>query len=698
MAERDTIHSILAADFGSVNTRVVLIDLVDGAYRLVSRSVTRTTAGDPVRDVAVGLYRALEQMREQTGRLLLRSAEGRVLTPEQRDGSGVDAFLATASVGRPMRVVLVGLMPDVSITSGLHALAGSYVEVVDTLSLADIRTEEQQINAILNHQPDLIFIVGGTDAGAEGPILDLVRVVRDAVAIAEGPRPMVLYAGNRAVQDRVSELLEGVALYLADNVRPSLMEESLASAQQGLAAVFDDFRVSQGGGFQEVSDQSILGVGPTAQSYYNVVRYLGEVLGAGGEGVLAVDVGSTTTIVAATVRRRTYVTIRSDFGVGHSAAGTLAATTPGNIRRWLTWDATDSEIGNYFYNKTLRPATVPQTEEDLELEYALARETIRVAVEAARSAWPLRRGDPMPAFRPIIGAGAVLANATHPGMAALLLLDALQPAGVTDLWLDPAGVIPAIGMLAYVQPAAVVQMVDAGDLMMLGTAICAEGKVRIGRGHAKVKITLENGQVVQHKISGGAIWSYPLPPGQTARVEVRLSRGLKINGRSRIKLTVQGGTAGLIIDVRGRPLPLPRQAEVRARLYPRWVAGTKAQVRLRVDEVDAADIDARELGKVEVSTEAEVVEAAPEAVPANGETEGEAPPRRRWRLFGRRRKAQPEEAQEEAVVDELPLMVDLAEEEQEAPAAEEAAESELDTLVDDLRLEEKPKKRRFFRR
>jgi hypothetical protein len=71
MAGRDEINSIVAVDFGSVNTRIVLVDLVDGAYRLVARTMTRTTADDPLRDVAVGLFRGLDQLAAQTGRKLL---------------------------------------------------------------------------------------------------------------------------------------------------------------------------------------------------------------------------------------------------------------------------------------------------------------------------------------------------------------------------------------------------------------------------------------------------------------------------------------------------------------------------------------------------------------------------------------------------------------------------------------------------
>ena len=50
-----TAQTILAADFGSVNTRIVLFDVVDGRYRLVSRAQTLTTADAPVGPVRFGV-------------------------------------------------------------------------------------------------------------------------------------------------------------------------------------------------------------------------------------------------------------------------------------------------------------------------------------------------------------------------------------------------------------------------------------------------------------------------------------------------------------------------------------------------------------------------------------------------------------------------------------------------------------------
>jgi uncharacterized protein (TIGR01319 family) len=568
-------RSIVSADFGSVNTRAVLLDMVDGQFRLVSRAQTLTTDAPPIGDVAVGLRRALEEMTALVGRSLM-GIEG-IILGEQADGSGVDLFLATASGGRPMKTVLVGLMPDISVVSGRRALGSTYIELTDTLSLADVRTTEEQVNAILRNEPDLIFIVGGTDYGATESMVNLLKTVRTAVLLARGQKPVVLYAGNEALKGVVRQMIgTEVQLFTADNVRPSLNDEKLAGAQLELALVYGAYKSVSAGGFDDVQKASRLGVVPTAQSYTNIIRYLGELPGS-SLGAMLVDVGSSTVTVCTTIRKQPYISIRSDLGLGHSAVSGVKTVGVKNIQRWLTFNSSESDILDYAWNKTLRPATVPQSSQDLEIEYAMTRELVRNAIAAARGGWRgLPRGDVLPAMRPTIGAGSVLAQAVDPGIGALLMLDALQPVGVSELRLDPYGVIAALGTIAYLEPMAVINVLESGALLNLGTAISPMGKTSAAVA-MEADIKFANGKTAHCTVRNGTLEVVKLPTGQKAQVKIKLSRGLTFDGRQRqATLTVEGGAAGLILDGRGRPIVLPRDVERRAEVLPKWYSAVRS--------------------------------------------------------------------------------------------------------------------------
>ena len=75
------VSSILAADFGSVHTRVLLIDVVDGVYSIVTQGIGNTTTGYPTDDVGIGLQLLVRDIENFTGRRLINDI-GNIITPE----------------------------------------------------------------------------------------------------------------------------------------------------------------------------------------------------------------------------------------------------------------------------------------------------------------------------------------------------------------------------------------------------------------------------------------------------------------------------------------------------------------------------------------------------------------------------------------------------------------------------------------
>ena len=609
--------AILAADFGNVHTRLVLLDLVDGAYRMVGHADARTTDSFPFNDVRVGLARAADVISRATGRPLT-GADSEIITPEQPDHSGVAAFVATSSTGRPLRAVVVGLVPEISLSSALRATAGTYIEVVDTLSLEDRRSEEDMLNAIVLSGPDLVLIAGGTEGGADEPLLALVRVVEQAVALSErARRPVVVYAGNSALAPQVRAAFSGqTALFIAANVRPALDAEDLDSVRLRLSQAFDRYVGSRGSGFDRVGRASAAGVLPTALGCETLVEYLGQTT---GEPVLLLDVGSAVSTLAACRDGAAAAVIRTDLGLGHSACSLLDTLGAEKILRWLPFPVQPGQLENYARNKTVRPGTVPESQRDLYLEHALLRAALVALLDTSRPV--AQAGAPPPAYNPIIGSGAALTRTGSPGLGALLLLDALQPEGVTTLLADPYGLAPALGALARAQPEAVVQTLDSGGLERLGACVSLSGQPRADRPALRVKITRADGSVTEQQVAGGHLWVYPLPEGETAQVDMRVvGRGAHIGGRSRLRRALAGGSAGLIFDARGRPLPLANTPAGRAAQMPAWIAEASG--------APVQEIDPRWLKPERAERE------KPAAAPAEAPAAPARPPRRASRKAG----------------------------------------------------------------
>jgi hypothetical protein len=613
--------SILSVDFGSVHTRAVLFDRVEGRYQLVAAATTRTTTDFPVSDIAVGLDRVLRELTETTGRSFT-GPDGRIATPENADRIGVDVFAATASAGRPLRAVVLGLYPDLSLASALRAASGTYVDIAATLHLDDGQDEDGRLNTILLNTPDVIVIAGGIEGGARASVLEMVAVTRLAVALIDpSRRPTVIYAGNSALAEMVTRAFEGLAnVLIARNVRPTVASENIDSAQLQLARAFDLYKEERSQDFAPIATASAVGLLPTAQGYRVAAGYYSRTQGG---RVALIDLGGATGVLAAGGGGAVATVIRGDLGLGQNALALLNGVGTEAVRAWLPFYASETEIYNYAANKTLRPAGVAAAVRDLYLEHALLRAGLTALVAMADLDTGNINARPLSM---IVGGGAGLTGVGHPGLTALLLLDALQPTGVSALYADPAGVLPAMGAVANVNPEAAVQILDGANLERLGTAISLNGIPALDKNAVRVRITDAGGQVTQQIVKGGHLWVYPLGIGQTATVRLRaIGRGLSINGRRRWRIKVEGGSAGIVIDARGRAATLTHPA---ARLS---VAERAAQMPLWAHEVTGdplVEIDPAWL-------QAPVAEPTVEA-PARGRRRGERPERRRG-LFGRRR-------------------------------------------------------------
>jgi hypothetical protein len=316
----------------------------------------------------------------------------------------------------------------------------------------------------------------------------------------------------------------------------------------------------------------------TADAFGRIIRHLSRTYDP-AKGVLGVDLGASHTTVAAAFEGDLRMSVRSDLGLGTALPGLLRQVGLDTVARWLPVDVPESRLRDYIFNKALHPGTVPTEKDDLHVEFALARQVLQVALSLARPGWPesrdLTRGGLLPALEPIIAGGGVLSRSPRPGYAALALLDALQPVGITTLILDPYGLAPTLGAAASVLPIVAVQVLESGSFVSLGTVVAPVGSGRAGRPVLRVRLDRESGaQPLEGDVRFGQLVVLPLAQGEHARLTVRPERGFDVGfggpGRAGA-LRVRGGAVGLIIDARGRPLHLARDAGRRREDNQKWL-------------------------------------------------------------------------------------------------------------------------------
>ena len=572
-------ETLLAVDVGTVNTRASLFDVVDGRYRLIATGRAPSTAAAPLYDVSEGVRLAMDQIRTVTGRQLVDESD-LLIMPVTSQGSGVDLFVATGSAGPKVRTVLVGLMPGVSTASALRMAESTYLDLVEVVNLLDRRKDEDKISAIVSAQPDLILIVGGTDGGAQTSVMQLVDLVTMATElIPRSQRPRIIFAGNQELAPQLGQRIgEHYDIAVAPNARPRLHHENLTQARLAIGEAIAEVRSKRATGFDELDQWAGGTLGLTADAYGRVFRYLSRIYDP-EKGVLGIDVGAAHTMVAASFEGDLRLSVDTELGLGSAVHNILRRSNLERVMRWLPFEISVSRMRDYIFNKAMNPTTVPTTPDDLALEMALTREVIRVALLKARESWP--RGKDlastwvMPPAEPIIGSGGSLSRAPSAGMAALALLDGVQPTGVTTLVLDPHNLSASLGAAAGAVPLLSVHVLESGSYVSLGTVVSPVGQARAGRRVLTLRLEPEDSnEDIAGEIRMGQLVVLPLGQGSYGRLTLRPERGIDVGFGAPGKagaLRVAGGAVGLIIDARGRPLELPDDPAVRLELNDQWL-------------------------------------------------------------------------------------------------------------------------------
>lgn len=572
-----TADSVLAIDVGAVTTRAVLFDVVDGHYRFVASGNALTTVNAPYNDIWEGIRNAIDHLQTITGRVLVGSDE-QLLTPSRLDGSGVDKLAATFSAGKPLRVVVAGLLEDVSLQSASRLATTTYSQVVESLGLNDRRKVEERVRLIQSLNPDMILIAGGTDGGASQAVHRLIEPIGLACFFTpEGQRPDLLFAGNEAIQNEVRSSLETTgSIHFAPNVRPSLEGEQIDAAHKALVNLFRRIRGRQIPGVTELDQRADGGILPTATATGRVVRFLSQVYGS-NKGVMSVDVGASATSLAVAVGGELALGVYPQFGLGSSLADLTRHCPLEEITRWLALEIPASYVLDYLHNKALYPASLPVTEEDLAIEQALARQMMRLSLRQLRSlGGPVGRtinSGMIVGLEPVLALGSVLTHAPRLAHAMLMLLDGLQPVGVTTFVLDQNHLTPGLGAAAVSNPILAVQVLESGALLNLGTVISPVGNARYGTPILRLRMNVDGGPETRLELKYGSLTVLPLAAGQTGQLHLRpLHRfdvGMGGSGRGG-SLRVTGGALGLIIDARGRPLALSKDPGRRREMIKRW--------------------------------------------------------------------------------------------------------------------------------
>ena len=569
------VRSVLATDCGSTTTKAILIEKNEkGEYRLVTRGEAPTTVEAPVEDVTRGVLNAVREVQELRGRPLLENDA--IIRPQDGD-RGTDLYISTSSAGGGLQMMVAGVVKKMTAESAARAALGAGAIVMDTVATNDKRLPHEKIERIRHLRPDMILLAGGTDGGTRKHVIGLAEMLA-----AAQPRPRlgsgydlpVIYAGNIEVRNEIEKLLEGkVALQFVNNVRPTLELENLGPARDAIHELFMEHVMAQAPGYGKLMTWTDVPIMPTPGAMGLIIQALAE---RDKVDVVGVDIGGATTDVFSVFGGVFNRTVSANLGMSYSVSNVLAEAGIANIQRWVPFALEEHELRDRIGNKMIRPTTIPQTLDELKIEQAIAREALRLSfiqhkqfavklrgVQTERSisdAFAQGSEDTlvnMMALDLLVGSGGVLSHAPRRVQSMMMMIDAFEVEGVTELAVDSIFMMPHLGVLSTVHPAAATEVFEKDCLVRLGTCVAPVGRAR--GALCSIELKLPGGDTLREELAAGALRKVDLATDQTAHLVVQPARGVDVGAGpgQRLEREVRGGVVGLVFDARGRrPLPV----------------------------------------------------------------------------------------------------------------------------------------------
>jgi hypothetical protein len=468
---------------------------------------------------------------------------------DRRLSPRLDELLASANpiefhtARRPGRIVVAAVSRELSGGAARRAAEAAGWQVAEVVTLDDGRSLADRLSTLQSLETDAWVIVGGFDGTRSPRALEAAALVASARRRGSGP---VIWAGSADLAGEVTALFEPEGCSTVGNVRPDPRREMTAPLREHL---------------QRLLRTVVAREDETHLAAIALPRAIGALAAASGLRILAVDIGARGAISALAEPDGSFDS-RIHGGGGLAGLAGVAGSAARVSR--LAGDAGDeATVADLLQTLRSRPASLPETPEELSAAHAAARVQAGSLVEDATHG-PLDL---------VIGCGSTIASAPHPAQAARILLDGLRPIGVTQLAVDTASVLGPLGTLPDDEIREGIGLLAEDLLLPLGTAVVCRGGEA---GRVAMRGTVHRPgwpAAAPIEVRSGQLQVVPLACGQEAELTIEPGDGVTFGaGRRspRIQALASGGAVGLILDARGIPIVLPRRGDDRRAMVASW--------------------------------------------------------------------------------------------------------------------------------
>ncbi len=445
----------LLMDIGSTYTKVTAVDLKSVEIKAKAKTVTTVCE-----DVNIGVNKALRELKK-TG-----------VDPEDAKYK-----LACSSAAGGLKMVAIGLVPDLTVEAAKRAALGAGAKVGHVFCHELTDTELQQIST---YSPDLILLAGGTDGGNKNVIIQNSK----KLAKLDLNTPIIV-AGNKVAAPIVEKTLKTAhkEVHITENVMPKLEYLNIEPVRKTIRNVFLD-KIIYAKGLYKVSQYTDNDIIPTPSAVMGAAELIakGTNRQEGLGEIMVVDIGGATTdvdsVAVGTPTKSGVIlkgleepfvkrTVEGDLGMRYSAASVVKSVGIHNMLNNTQNEIAEKDILDYISKISNDVDYIPKDELGQKIDRLIAGSAVKLAIQrhvgrietvySPLGTAYVQYGKDLTELDFMIGTGGVLAHSDNPKeILSCGIYDRKNPqvlAPITPKMLvDKEYILSAIGLLSDIAP------------------------------------------------------------------------------------------------------------------------------------------------------------------------------------------------------------------------------------------------------
>lgn len=536
-----------------------------GGYRILAVGSAPSTLDSPHFDMTPGFEGALADAAAHAGIFAFAHlpTNGRL----SESAPEIAALTGDLAVSGPTAFLIGNLVQrDQTELAGTIAAAGFEQIGQSTTSGRAFRERVDgpaALDVIVSRAPDAIVIALTDDEIGESLEYVADLLVGGLAGHEAGylPRVVVLYAGvpDASVCERLQDALPTTIfqVYGGSPTEPMDMGTPLAALQDAARAV------QRGTSADRIVPPAIARAPRVSRAA--ALRAAAEGLSAGQDldvAVISFDYGDVTTVTAQGERS---AAARLGAERAHGRPFHLGLHTPvDRVARWTADEPLPEALQVFVLERTAHPTALPSTPSELQLAHAIWTAAAREALSEAGG-----HGDSVAVDLAVI-TGDITRTLARPVQAALVLINSLESAGVTQLALDACNALAMSGCLIHTGSAAAVE----SSLVRLGACAALRGDASLGNAAVAVEVHPSGAAVIEREVTAGSMDVIQWDADVEAEVRIwpapEFDAGLGYGRPVHLRAPIVAGSIGLVVDARGRPLVWPDAPDARQAWVAQW--------------------------------------------------------------------------------------------------------------------------------